>query len=67
MVVDEAGKKIGAYTGVYYFFSTIPAILSPVFVGRLIKYFSYPVLFINSLVSFLIALVLMLKLEGRLS
>ncbi|MDI3547140.1 MAG: maltose/moltooligosaccharide transporter [Halanaerobiales bacterium] len=65
MVVDEAGKKIGAYTGVYYFFSTIPAILSPVFVGRLIEYFSYPVLFINSVVSFLIALVLMLKVEGR--
>ncbi|MFW6035683.1 MAG: MFS transporter [Halanaerobiales bacterium] len=61
IIADSAGEKIGAFTGIYYFFSTIPAILSPIFVGFLIEYISYPMLFINAIVSFALALYFILK------
>lgn len=63
MVVDQAGDKIGAYTGVYYFFSTIPAILAPVFVGFLIERLGYGILFISAIFSFMLALFFVLKIK----
>lgn len=63
MVVDQAGDKIGAYTGVYYFFSTIPAILAPVFVGFLIERLGYGILFISAILSFMLALFFILKIK----
>ncbi len=63
MVVDQAGDKIGAYTGVYYFFSTIPAILAPVFVGFLIERLGYGILFISAIFSFILALFFILKIK----
>ena len=63
MVVDQAGDKIGAYTGVYYFFSTIPAILAPVFVGFLIERLGYGILFISAIFSFIMALFFMLRIK----
>ncbi|MCG8514131.1 MAG: MFS transporter [Halanaerobiales bacterium] len=63
MVVDQAGDKIGAYTGVYYFFSTIPAILAPVFVGFLIERLGYGILFISAIFSFMLALFFILKIK----
>lgn len=63
MVVKNAGEKIGTYTGLYYFFSTIPAIISPTFVGFLIQYLGYPVLFVNSLVFYALAFIFMLMVR----
>lgn len=64
MIVDEAGDKIGAYTGVYYFFSTIPAILSPVFVGFLIEHIGYKMLFVNAIISLGLAMFFMIKVQN---
>ncbi len=63
MVVEKAGKNIGAYTGLYYFFSTIPAILSPVIVGFLMEHVGYMMLFISGMVSFILALFFMLRVK----
>ncbi|MDN5276431.1 MAG: maltose/moltooligosaccharide transporter [Clostridiales bacterium] len=63
MVVEKAGGSIGAFTGLYYFFSTIPAILSPVVVGFFIEYVGYPMLFISALISFILALAFMLQVR----
>ncbi|MFW5787847.1 MAG: MFS transporter [Bacillota bacterium] len=65
MVVDEAGEKIGAYTGLYYFFTTIPAILSPIFVGFIIENLGYIMLFVNAVGAFILALYFMLKVEDE--
>lgn len=56
LVVDAADGKIGTYTGVYYFFATLPAILSPMIVGKIIEVFGYGSLFINAVVAFGVAL-----------
>lgn len=63
MVVDASGGKIGTYTGIYYFFSTLPAILSPMVVGKIIEVFGYGTLFIHASISFLLALFFMLKVK----
>jgi len=63
MIVNEAEEKIGTYTGIYYFFATLPAILSPMFVGWIIQYFGYGTLFVNAVIAFSIALFFMLKVK----
>ncbi|NLO82729.1 MAG: SLC45 family MFS transporter [Clostridiales bacterium] len=63
MVVEKAGENIGAYTGLYYFFSTIPAILSPVIVGFLMEHIGYIMLFISGMVSFVLALYFMFRVR----
>lgn len=63
MIVEKAGDSIGAFTGVYYFFSTIPAILSPIVVGFFIEYIGYPMLFISAVASFILALFFMLRVK----
>ncbi|HLV08690.1 MAG TPA: MFS transporter [Halanaerobiales bacterium] len=65
MVVEKAGKSIGAYTGLYYFFSTIPAILSPITVGFLIEKFGYPLLFISAVISFALAFFFMFNAGAK--
>jgi len=63
MVVEKAGENIGAYTGLYYFFSTIPAILSPVIVGFLMEHIGYIMLFISGMVSFVLAMYFMFRVR----
>ncbi|NLW00500.1 MAG: SLC45 family MFS transporter [Clostridiales bacterium] len=63
MVVEKAGENIGAYTGLYYFFSTIPAILSPVVVGFLMEHVGYIMLFTSGMASFILALFFMFRVR----
>lgn len=65
IIADAAGKKIGAYTGVYYLFSTLPAILSPLLVGWFLEHVGYHTLFIYAVIAFIIALFFMMKVKKR--
>jgi MFS family permease len=58
MVVEmTTDNKIGAYTGLYYFFSSLSAILGPPLFGKLIDLVGYGVLFIIALCFFLLAFI----------
>ncbi|HWR62713.1 MAG TPA: MFS transporter [Clostridia bacterium] len=58
MVVEmTTDDKIGAYTGIYYFFSSMAAILGPPFFGRVIDLVGYGVLFILALCFLLLAFI----------
>ena len=58
MVVEmTTDSKIGAYTGLYYFFSSMSAILGPPLFGKLIDIIGYGVLFILALCFFLMAFI----------
>ncbi|MFO7795691.1 MAG: MFS transporter [Promethearchaeati archaeon] len=54
-----SAEKIGTYTGVYYFFSVLAAILGPFFIGALMDLFGIASMFLNCGIFFLISLVLM--------
>lgn len=53
-------KKIGTYTGVYYFFSFLAAILGPFLVGLLVDLLGNYTLFLNCSFLFILALFFML-------
>lgn len=58
MVVEMTTEnKIGAYTGLYYFFSSMSAILGPPLFGKVIDMVGYGVLFILALCFFLLAFI----------
>lgn len=58
MVVEmTTDDKIGAYTGLYYFFSSMSAILGPPLFGKVIDLVGYGVLFIMALCFFLLAFI----------
>ncbi len=58
MVVEmTTDNKIGAYTGLYYLFSSMSAILGPPLFGKLIDLVGYGVLFILALCFFLLAFI----------
>ncbi|MGE5632129.1 MAG: SLC45 family MFS transporter [Caulobacteraceae bacterium] len=58
MVVEmTTDSKIGAYTGLYYFFSSLSAILGPPLFGKVIDLVGYGVLFIMALCFFLLAFI----------
>lgn len=58
MVVEmTTDDKIGAYTGIYYFFSSMAAILGPPLFGRVIDLVGYGVLFIMALCFLLLAFI----------
>jgi len=52
-------KKIGTYTGLYYFFSVLAAILGPVLIGMMTDIFGIETLLFDGAVFLIIALVLM--------
>lgn len=58
MIVEIAPKNgVGAYTGYYYFFSASSAVASPILFGRIKDLLgSYDILFLYSVISFIIAL-----------
>jgi len=53
-------KKIGTYTGLYYFFSYFAAILGPMFVGGLTDLLGIPFLLLNGSIFFILAFVMMM-------
>jgi len=53
-------KKIGTYTGLYYFFSYLAAILGPMIVGGLTDLLGIPFLLINGAIFFVLAFIMML-------
>ncbi|HRS74815.1 MAG TPA: MFS transporter [Anaerolineaceae bacterium] len=60
-------KRIGAYTGLYYFFSQTAAVLGPTLGGLLVEkiHFNYKVLFIFGAVFLFLAFLSMLKVKDR--
>jgi maltose/moltooligosaccharide transporter len=57
-------KNIGAFTGLYYLFSSLAAIASPPLVGLLADLLDYGILFTYSLVGFILALVCMIFVKS---
>jgi MFS family permease len=58
MVVEMAAEsKIGAYTGLYYFFSSLAAIIGPPFMGLIVDFAGYGSLFIISISFLLLAFI----------
>lgn len=61
MVVEMTSEnKIGAYTGLYYFFSSLAAITGPPLLGFIIDFVGYGSLFIISVSFLLLALITMM-------
>lgn len=54
-----SAKKIGTYTGVYYFFSFLAAIVGPGLVGGLTELIGEPYLLLNCVWFFILALIMM--------
>ena len=66
MVYDLAGQRsIGAYTGLYYFASSLAAITGPILAGRLIDLTSYQTIWPFCLVFLALAIVLMTQVRAR--
>ena len=60
MVYDLAGQRsIGAYTGLYYFASSLAAVAGPILAGRLIDWTTYRTIWPFTAVFMLLAIVLM--------
>lgn len=53
-------KKVGAFTGLYYLFSSLAAIASPPLIGLLIDTIGYGILFKYSVAGFILALIFVL-------
>ena len=53
-------RKIGTYTGLYYFFSFLAAILGPMIVGGLTDIMGAPFLLLNGAIFFILAFIIML-------
>jgi maltose/moltooligosaccharide transporter len=53
-------KKIGTYTGLYYFFSVLAAILGPMLIGMMTDLFGLETLLLNGAIFLIIAFVLTL-------
>lgn len=65
MIVDSSEGKIGTLTGIYYFFSTLAAILSPMIVGKIIEMAGYGTIFITASISLIFSLFFMIKVKEK--
>jgi maltose/moltooligosaccharide transporter len=64
MVVEATTEeKIGTYTGIYYFFSSLAAITGPLVFGLLVDLIGFGSMFITSSASFMIAFVCILSIK----
>lgn len=64
MVVDmTSGVRTGAYTGLYYFFSSLAAIVAPPLFGRFMDAFGYQALFPCACVSIIVAFLFMMNVN----
>ncbi len=56
LVVEQTGEdKIGTYTGLYYFASSLAAITGPLFLGAVVDLISFKVMFIFTALSYALA------------
>lgn len=58
-------KKVGTYTGLYYFSSSIAAIVGPLVFGVFVDVFGFSSLFSLVVITFLIALFFILKIRSK--
>lgn len=66
MVVERTVKsKIGAYTGLYYFFSSLAAILGPLIFGFFVDIIGFEFMFIISSLSFALAFICILSTKPK--
>jgi len=66
MVVEAATEdKIGTYTGIYYFFSSLAAISGPLVFGLFVDLIGFESMFITSSASFGIALICILLIKNK--
>lgn len=66
MVVEATtSDKIGTYTGLYYFFSSLAAITGPLIFGFFVDVLGFKVMFFTGSVSFLLALLCVLKIKPK--
>ena len=66
IVYDVGGeKRIGAYTGLYYFASSLAAISGPILAGVMIDYTNHAMIWIFSAVFMLLAFITMLRLQEK--
>lgn len=64
-VTDMAKKgQIGTYTGLYYFFSSVAAIISPPLLGFVIDIVGYRYMFVYGTVFFILAYVFISRIKG---
>lgn len=56
--------NIGRFTGYYYLFSSLAAIVSPPLIGKLMDIFGYSLLFKYSVVGFIISLIFMILVKS---
>lgn len=65
VIVWEIGgeEKLGAYTGLYYFFSALAAIVGPVVAGGIFDVFGHWTMFWISVIFMILALLSMMKVE----
>lgn len=65
-VTDMAPKgQLGIYTGLYYFFSSIAAIISPPLLGLIMDIFGYGSMFIYATIFFIIALIFISQIDSK--
>lgn len=66
MVVEMVSEdKVGTYTGMYYFSSSLAAILGPLFIGSIVDLTSFKSLFIFASISFVIAWICIHRTKQR--
>jgi MFS family permease len=66
IVYDVGGEeRIGAYTGLYYFASSLAAISGPILAGVMIDFTNHAMIWLFSAVFMLLAFVAMLRLQEK--
>ncbi|SCY89435.1 MFS transporter [Alkaliphilus peptidifermentans] len=65
MVIESTtDDKIGTYTGLYYFFSSLAAIVGPLIIGFFVDLLGYKVMFFTGSASFAIAFICILQIKS---
>ncbi|ACR79747.1 MULTISPECIES: MFS transporter [Kosmotoga] len=65
MVVETTTEeKVGTYTGIYYFFSSLAAILGPLIFGFFVDFLGFGSMFITAAVSFAIAFIFVFMIKS---
>jgi len=66
MVVETTTEdKIGTYTGLYYFFSSLAAILGPLLFGFFVDFIGFETMFITSALSFVLAFIFIFQIKQK--
>jgi len=66
MVVETTtDEKIGTYTGLYYFFSSLAAILGPLLFGFFVDLIGFETMFLTSAFSFVLAFIFIFSIKSK--